>query len=300
MLKPDLSIIIVSYNTKKTTEDCVKSIYQSLKDSNIKYELIVIDNASTDGSFEMLESFAESKPDSFKLIKNKSNLGFARANNLGVKEAMGSYILFLNSDIIVLDNAIEKMFKFYQQNQKTINFLGGKLLNKDMSPQPSAAPFYTLPIVFAALFLKGDYWGLTRSSPSSLTKVDWVSGACILTTKEYFNKINGFDEKIFMYMDEVDLLYRAKMSGMTTYFYPEACFIHLGSASSSGRTYPITQVFSGLIYFYKKHCSKSALFLLKILLKLKLTIAVLIGRITNNRYLIETYEKADQIVKMAW
>lgn len=299
MSKPDLSIIIVSYNTKKTTEDCIKSICQSLKGSNIKYELVVIDNASTDGSVIMLEDFLHSKPEIFKLIKNDTNLGFARANNLGVKKAVGDYVLFLNSDIVVLDNAIEKLFKFYQQNQKTINFLGGKLLNKDKSSQPSAAPFYTLPVVFAALFLKGDYWGLTRSSPNNLTKVDWVSGACIMTTKEYFSKIGGFDERIFMYMDEVDLLYRAKMSGLTTFFYPEARFIHHGCASSSGRTYPITQVFGGLIYFYKKHYTNLALFLLKILLKLKLGIAILIGKITNNRYLIETYEKADQMVKMA-
>lgn len=299
MNRSDLSIIIISYNTKKTTQNCLKSIYESLQNVELNYEIIVIDNASTDGSVKILEGYVDSKPDNFKLIKNDANLGFAKANNLGVKKAAGDYILLLNSDIVVLDNAIEKMFKFYQQNQKTINFLGAKLLNKNMSLQPSAALFYTLPIVFSALFLKGDYWGLTRSSPNNLARVDWVSGACILTKKECFNQINGFDEKIFMYMDEVDLLYRAKMSGLTTYFYPEARFIHLGSASSSGRTYPITQVFGGLIYFYKKHYSKSALFLLKILLKLKLGIAILIGKITNNRYLIETYEKADQIVKMA-
>lgn len=299
MSKPDLSIIIVSYNTKKTTKDCIKSIYLSLKNSNIKYELVVLDNASTDGSIKMLEDFANLRPDSFKLIKNKTNLGFAKANNLGVKEAAGNYILFLNSDTVVLDNAVKKLFSFYKQNQKTINFLGGKLLNKDMTPQASAALFYTLPVVFAALFLKGDYWGLTRSSPNQLSKVDWISGACIITTKDCLSKIKGFDENIFMYMDEVDLLYRAKKAGMTTYFYPDARFIHLGSASSGSRTYPITQVFGGLIYFYKKHYSKPALFLLKILLKLKLEVAILIGRITNNRYLIETYEKADQMVKMA-
>ncbi|OGK08420.1 hypothetical protein A2767_05950 [Candidatus Roizmanbacteria bacterium RIFCSPHIGHO2_01_FULL_35_10] len=293
----DLSIIVISYNTKQITKDCLESIIKSLKNSSINYEIIVIDNISNDDSLEMLRKYSN-KYSNIELIENKENVGFGRANNQGVKLAKSDYILFLNSDIIVLEDAIEKLYNFYKQNEKKINFLGGKLLNKDMSLQPSSAPFYTLPVIFAALFLRGDYWGLTRNSPKTLKETDWVSGACILTKKKYFNKISGFDERVFMYMDEVDLLYRAKKNGMRVFFYPEAKFIHLGSASSGGKTYPILQVFNGLMFFYEKHYSKAELFLLKIMLKLKALIGLSIGHVTNNKYLKETYGKAYQMVKM--
>src|SRR3989338_1830002 len=287
----DLSIIVISYNTKQITKDCLESIIKSLKNSSINYEIIVIDNISNDDSLEMIRKYSN-KYSNIELIENKENVGFGRANNQGVKLAKSDYILFLNSDIIVLEDAIEKLYNFYKQNEKKINFLGGKLLNKDMSLQPSSAPFYTLPVIFAALFLRGDYWGLTRNSPKTLKETDWVSGACILTKKKYFNKISGFDERVFMYMDEVDLLYRAKKKGMSVYFYPEARFIHLGSASSKGKkTYPILQVFNGLMFFYEKHHSKTKQFILKIMLKLKALIGLAIGQIINDEYLKETYGK---------
>ena len=225
-------------------------------------------------------------------------MGFGKANNQGVKTASSEYILFLNSDILVLDDAIEKLYKFYQQHEISINFLGGKLLNENKSMQPSCGPFYTLPVIFSALFLRGDYWGLTRYSPQETKKVDWVSGACILTKKSYFNSITGFDEAIFMYMDEIDLLYRAQKKGFTTYFYPDARFIHFGSASSGQRKFPIIQVFRGFLYFYKKHYGRPSLLLLKVMLQLKAVIGLGIGFALHNEYLKQTYGKALQIVKM--
>ena len=177
--------------------------------------------------------------------------------------------------------------------------MGGKLLNKDMTSQPSCGPFYSLPVVFAALFLRGDYYGLTRYSPKIVKEVDWISGACILTKKEFLDSINGFDENIFMYMDEIDLLYRAKKSNYKVFYYPYAKFIHLGSASSASRKYPILQVFNGLIYFYKKHYSAPNLILLIFMLKLKALIGLTLGKVFNNTYLKETYGKAFKLVEVA-
>jgi len=297
MSKPDLSIIIISYNTKKITKDCLDSMLKSLKKSTLNYEIIVIDNHSIDRSLQLLREYS-SNYSNIRIIENKENLGFGKANNQGVKIAKSDYILFLNSDILVLNDAIEKLYNFYRQNENMINFLGSKLLNKDMTSQPSCGPFYTLSIVFGWIFLRGDLWNLTRYSPNELKEVDWISGACVMTKKIYLKNINGFDENIFMYIDEIDLLYRAKIKGYRVFFYPEARFIHLGSASSGKRKFPVIQAYRGLLYFYKKHYSYSSLLLLKIMLKLKASIGLVIGQIFNNKYLKETYGKAYQMVKM--
>lgn len=292
MTKIDLSIIIVSFNTKEITKNCIESINRSLYKSKIKYEIVVVDNNSHDGSKQLLEKLFQDKSSHVIYHQTNDNLGFGRGNNVGVKLAKGKYILLLNSDTIVLNRAIEKLYEVYIKNEKKVHFLGAKLLNKDLTPQPSAAYFFTLPVVFASLLLKGDYWGLTRFSPNKFCQVDWVSGACILTKKSIYNRLNGFDKNIFMYMEEVDLLYRAKKLGYKTYFYNLAQIIHLGSASSGGKTFPILQVYKGFLFFYKKHYSLISLIFLHIILKTKAIIAYIIGRIKNNQYLIETYEKA--------
>jgi len=292
MAKIDLSIIIVSFNTKEITKNCIDSINQSLWKSKIKYEIIVVDNNSHDGSQELLSFLAKDKKNHLIYYQTGENLGFGRGNNFGVKKSRGKYILLLNSDTIILNRSIEKLFNFYLENEKKVHFLGAKLLNKDLTPQPSAARFFTLPVVFAVLLFRGDYWGLTRFSPSVFKKVNWVSGACILTKKNHYRRLGGFDKNIFMYMEEVDLLYRAKKLKLDTYFYPEAKIIHLGSASSNGKTFPILQVYRGFLFFYKKHYSAFQLFILRLILKFKAIIAYLIGKIKKNQYLIETYEKA--------
>lgn len=292
--KIQLSIIVINYNTKEITNQCLRSILNSLRDKVINFEIILIDNASTDGSFEFFSQLSQQIPQ-INYIYNKKNLGFGKANNQGLKSAKGEYILFLNSDTIILNKAINKLLNFYQKNEDRIHFLGPKLLNKDFTSQPSAGYFFNLLGAFAALFLKGDRIGLTRLSPSKIKKIDWISGACILTKKKIMKKIDGFDENIFMYMDEVDLLYRAKQKGYSSYIYPEAKIIHYGSASST-KTYPILQLYKGLIYFYKKHYSTPLLFILKLMLYFKAIIGILMGKMFKNRYLIETYSQALKVI----
>lgn len=288
----DLSIIIVSYNTKKITKDCLESINRSLTGTKIKYEIVVLDNNSHDGSPQLLETMSQDNYNNLIYKQTGQNLGFGKGTNLGVKIAQGQYVLLLNSDTIILNRAIEKLYNFYVENEKQVHFLGAKLLNRDLTPQPSAARFFTLPVIFATLLLKGDYWELTRSSPNKFCQVDWVSGACIMTTKKLYLRLGGFDKNIFMYMEEVDLLYRAKKLGLNTYFYPDSQIVHLGSASSNGKTFPIIQVYKGFLFFYKKHYSILHLFALHIILKLKAIIAYLIGKIKNDSYLIKTYGEA--------
>lgn len=296
----DLSIIILSYNTKSITQKCLDTIYKQTPYSLLeKTEVIILDNHSSDSSVSMLKEYKakinKKYANSFILILSKKNFGYAKGNNMVVSKSHGKYLLFLNSDIEIIDNGIQKLFHYYLTSP--YEFVGAKLFNTNLTPQTSTAPFYSLAIVVFALFFRGDYIGITRNSPNIVKKVDWVSGACFITKKQYFEKIHGFDESIFMYMDEVDLLYRANKIGMKTGFYPDAHFIHHGSASSLHKKHPILQVYKGLLYFYKKHHTNLELRLLKILLQLKAYIAKNIGYCTHNQYLIETYEEASIIIK---
>lgn len=310
----DLSIIIISYNTRSLLEKCLNSVIKSLEETKIKAEIIVVDNESTDGSKEYVKSLiinglselTRSKKQSvnpltgnkilIKLIENKENLGFGKANNQGIEEARGEYVLLLNSDTEVLDRAIEKLFSFAKKN-KQIDFVGGKLFNIDGTAQPSCGPFFSLLVVFAQIFLRGDKLRLIRFSPSRTKEVDWISGACILAKKKCLEEISGFDENFFMYMEEVELCYRAKKKGFRVFFFPGAHFTHLGTGSSQGKTEPIINLYRGFLYFYEKHRSEAEIIILKIMLKLKAGLSYFLGLIFNNQYLKTTYEKAYHLVR---
>lgn len=287
----DLSIIIVSYNTQQLLDDCLSSVFKSLKTSKLKFEVIVVDNNSSDGTREMLQK----KFPQVRTVFNQENLGFGRANNQGIRIAKGNYVLFLNSDTVVLNNALDKLWRFAKQHPKA--FIGPKLLNLDRSSQSSCGPFFSLPIVAAALFLRGDKIGLTRWSPTKTRCVDWVSGACLLGPRKLLMDGLLFDEEIFMYMEEVDLLYRAKRQGYGTYFYPHSAIVHLGGGSSSNQKKgPVLNIYRGLTYFYRKHYSPWSLLILRLLLKLKAMLAWSIGMITGNIYLKDTYAEAFRLV----
>lgn len=286
----DLSIIIPSFNTKDLLDRCLSSIFESLKDSKTKFEVIVVDNASNDSTVELLNK----KYTRVVKIFNKTNLGYGKANNIGIKKSKGDFILLLNSDIKVLESAIDSLLDFARVHPGS--FAGGKLLNEDGSPQSSSGPMFTLPVVFLALFAKGDSLGITRYSPDKVQKVEWVSGSCLIGPRKVFMDIGLFDEKIFMYMEEIDLLYRAQKKGHDVFFVPQARFVHSGAASSGSRKQPVLNIYRGLLYFYQKHRSIMELRVLKSLLKVKALFAIVIGRLTGNNYLISTYEEALKLV----
>lgn len=256
------------------------------------YEIIIIDNASTDGSREMLKL----KFPKVRTIFNRENVGFGRGNNQGIRAANGEYILLLNSDTIVLNNAIGKLVSYGRQHPNA--FIGPKLLNPDKSPQSSCGPFFSLPVVFASLFLKGDVLGLTRWSPNRARRVDWVSGAAILAPKKLYLPDLLFDENIFMYMEEIDLLMRARKKGYPTYFYPRSLIVHLGAASSTNKKKgPILNIYRGFLYLYKKHASGFGFASIKFMLRAKAVIAWTIGVILGKGTLKEIYEEAFRMVK---
>ena len=287
----DLSVIIVSFNTRKLLDDSLASVYQSLKRSDVRAEIIVVDNVSTDGSKEMVHK----KYPEVTLIANRENVGFGKGNNQGIRKPRGEHTLLLNSDTVVRNDAITKLFYFSKAHPNV--FVGPKLFNADGTPQSSGGPFFTLPVVFAVLFLKGDYNGLTRQSPNKTRYVDWVSGACIIAPKRLFMNDLFFDEGIFMYMEEIDLLMRARTKGYRTMFYHNAQITHLGSGSSTNkRKGPVLNIYLGFLYVYKKHYNRVSQALLRVMLKVKAAVAIFVGRIVGNSELISIYEEAYRMV----
>lgn len=284
-----LSIIILSFNTKKLTLDCVKSALKNYKEniSKKEIEIIVVDNNSLDGSVLALNAIKE-----IKLIKNKNNFGFSKGNNIGAKKAFGKYILFLNSDTEVLDNNFLQMTRFMDENPK-IGILGAKLLDKNGYPQKSMGNFYNMFNLFLSL-IGLERMGLVKKTSERTEKVDWVSGASLMIRSDLFRKLKGFDEKIFMYMEDVELCFRAKKAGYKTYFYPNINLVHK-ELGSGNRTFAVLNIYKSILHFYKKHGNFLEFLIAKLLLSLKAFFALVLGILTNNNYLKKTYFSALKI-----
>lgn len=286
----DLSIIIPSYNTCALLTRCLMSVFDSLKDSPLSYEVIVVDNASSDGSTQLVNK----KFPQVHLVCNTTNVGYSKANNQAIVKAKGDYVLLLNSDIVVGGDAIGVLLRFVRTKENV--FAGGKLYNEDGSAQASCGPFFTLPVVALMLFARGDHWRATRYSPDYTRRVDWVSGACLMGRKADFVRVELFDSGIFMYMEDIEFLYRARIKGFTTWFVSDAQFIHTGAASSGNRRSPVVNIYRGLLYFYGKHCSPRALTLLRSMLWAKALAAILVGRMIGKPGIVQIYEEARRVL----
>lgn len=256
-MKRELSIIILSYNTRQLTLDCVDSILKNTHD--LDYEIIVVDNGSTDDSAPALKKYAKTHPRVI-FIEAGENLGFGKGNNLGVKHGQGEYLLFLNSDTIIFDNAIKEAYD-YASSKDDLGVYSCRLLNPDKTVQPSGGHFPGLLNLFAWQLFVDDIPVLGTLIPSfhpqkstydQDKKLDWVTGAFMIIPRNVFEKVNGFDEKIFMYTEEMELTYRISKLGYKTYFRTTPSIIHLGGASG-GSFLALTSEVKYILYFWKKH-----------------------------------------------
>jgi len=224
MAKKELSIIIVSYNTKKELRVCLESIYKYV---DVNFEIIVIDNASSDSSVEMIKN-------NFKdviLICNDKNLGFAKAVNQGFGKAKGDYYLLLNPDTEVKNGAVETLLDF-TKTQSDFGVAGGKLINPDGTIQPSC---YNLPTLRRAIseFWFGKKETFEKYFPETLkpVEVEAVVGAVMLIPKESIEKVGLFDERYFLYFEDLDWCRRAKNLGLKIWYHPQVKFFHQHGAS---------------------------------------------------------------------
>jgi GT2 family glycosyltransferase len=230
----DLSIIIVTWNSEKYIRNCLDSIL--LSSGDFKYEIILVDNASTD---QTVRSVEELYPQ-VKLIQNRRNIGYAKANNQGMEEAQGEYLLLLNPDTEILENALVSMLQFLEENAR-VGALGPRLLNPDKTTQPSCREFPT----YATLIW--EFSGLSRILPKSkifnrwrmgyfefnqTREVDQPMGSCFLLRRATLQDVGLFDENFPMFFNDVDLCYRIKQAGWKIYYYPNAQVLHHKGAST--------------------------------------------------------------------
>ncbi len=257
MTKPELSIVIVSWNVKDLLKKCLLSIDKHK--NKLDLEIIVVDNASRDGTVEMLKQ----EFPSIKLITNSNNLGFAAANNQGILRSQGEYLLLLNPDTEVIKDSLEKMLKFIGI-RPPIGILGCKHLNPDWTLQPSVRRF---PGFWAIFFILTKIYKIFPNIPpvyyyfaqdfnyKIAQPVDQVAGSCMLIRRQVIEEIGLFDEKFFIWFEEVDLCKRAIDDKWEVWYTPDAEIIHHGGRSFRQiATWKKQQLFfKSAWYYFKKH-----------------------------------------------
>jgi GT2 family glycosyltransferase len=231
----DVSVIIVSWNTRGLLEDCLRSVYEETR--SIECEVIVVDNGSSDGSVEMVRRrFPQAT-----LVANRINRGFAAANNQGMAAAVGRYFLLLNSDTKILDRAIEKTVAFADLHPDAA-VTGCRVLNPDRSLQPTCFMFPSLlnwlllSSYLPRVFPRNRFFGreqMTWWQRNDAREVDVVTGCFMLVRRDAIAQVGTMDERFFMYAEETDWCYRMSRAGWKRRFMPEAEIIHVGGASAA-------------------------------------------------------------------
>jgi len=282
---PEVSIIILTYNSESYIEGLLRSIKDFAKDQ----EIIIVDNSSSDETVKIAKRF-----DFANVVETGENLGFAKGINSGAKKANGKFLLFINPDAAFEKGKIEDMTQIFDSRDK-VGVVGGKLIGKDGEYEKSAGKFFNFfESIMIALGLD-EKFGL-RYSPEKLMKVDFVSGGFMMVEAKLFHKLNGFDEKFFMYVEDMELCYRVKKDGYNVYFTPEVVISHVGQGSSN-RSFAVINIYKGIVYFFKKQKPAFQYIIIKLIFCAKAIALYLLGIILNKSYYKSTYKEAFMAIK---
>jgi GT2 family glycosyltransferase len=280
---PDLSVIIVSYNTAELLDAALRSLERAIK--QFTYEVIVADNASADGSVSMLRR----KWPSVSLLEMGGNLGFARANNRAMALARGRYLLLMNSDAEALDGALDELIAFLDCHPEA-GVAAPQLLNSDLTDQGTARAF---PSAAAAVFGRKSF--LTAKFPRNRWScrylsgrqhqgqapfaVDWVSGACFMVRRRVVDQVGALDESYFMYWEDADWCRRIGRAGFDVFCVPAAQVVHHEGQSSRERPARLVWEFhrSAFRYYTKHHTPRAAMMDPAVGLALALRAGAIIG-----------------------
>lgn len=258
-----LSVIIVNYNTYDLSKACILSVLKALDYAGFSGEVLVVDNDSPDGSGKRLEEDFSGN-DNVEVILNDSNAGFSKANNLALKRASGDYLLLLNSDTVVEEDALAKSVG-YLETHPQYGALGCKVLLPDgrldaackrSFPTPLSALFHFVKLdkLFPGSKLFGNY-NLTYLDEDSVSDVECITGAFLCISREAYEDIGGLDEDYFMYAEDTDWCYRLVERGYKIVYYPAAEITHYKKASWDGVKNPkvLDAFYDSMLIFYDKH-----------------------------------------------
>jgi N-acetylglucosaminyl-diphospho-decaprenol L-rhamnosyltransferase len=257
MMTMDLSVVVVSWNVLPLLRDCLRSIPSSA--GNREHEIVVADNASTDGSADMVRAEFPTA----RLISNPENLGFARANNQGIRVSRGRYVVLLNSDTLAPPGALESLVSFMDVHEDA-GAVGPRLLRPDGSPQPFA---FGRDPTLGYLLSRGVSRLISRRPLHDWTtgyvqEVDWVSGACLLARRSAIDAAGLLDERFFMYFEDNDWCLRFRQAGWRVYYDPLAEITHLGGQGLAQNPSAQKAYYRSLSYYYGKHYGPPARLLL--------------------------------------
>lgn len=228
------SIIITTYNSSRITIECIEKVIKYTK--GIKYEIIIVDNGSRDGFTEELKNLKTEKPQNTKVIENRKNLGYSKANNAGARLACGKFLVFLNNDVIVTPNWLDLIIKFLEKNlevacvqpkirsqiqREYFDYAGGAGGYLDILAYP-----FTRGRVFTSV--EKDY-----GQYDNPVEIIWATGSCMVIERRIFLETHGFDNNFFAYQEEIDLCLRLKYLGYKHYCLPQSLVYHLGAAASN-------------------------------------------------------------------
>jgi hypothetical protein len=257
----ELSILIVSYNTRDLLRRCLSSIFEAAP--AVRYEVIAVDNASADGSADMIER----EFPAVRLVRSRTNLGFAAGNNLARRDARGERLLLLNPDTRVHPGAIDRLFEFSVARPEA-GITGGRTLNDDGSLNPWSCRGRPTPwgmfcqaVGLTTAFRRSpvfDPASLGRWQRDSVREVDVVVGCFLMIGRELWDALGGFDASFFMYGEETDLCLRARAQGYRPAITPDAVVVHHGAASEPVEAAKLVRLFSGQALLFRKHWSPVA------------------------------------------
>ncbi|MFC1699071.1 glycosyltransferase family 2 protein [Candidatus Omnitrophota bacterium] len=266
----DLSIIIVSWNTKEYLKKCLDSVYRQTK--GITFQVWVVDNASSDGSPEMVQADYPQ----VRLIVNKENVGFARANNQALLQIKARFALLLNSDTVARKDAIYRLVEFMDKNS-AVGIGGPRLVSPDNKPQPI---HYIFPSLATAVFMYLPIKRLFLHQPRRPRPLAYVSGACLIIRQEVIDQIGLLEEEWFMYAEDADWCLRAKRAGWKIYIIPDAEVVHYSQQSAKiyGLELMSAEKTKNNYLFFKKHYNP-----LKVSLFVLITVSAVSLKITFSR-----------------
>lgn len=298
-----LSIIIVSFNTAELTERCLESVISDITQSKTfskTSEIFVVDNDSTDDSVKIIQSLITKSSNvlPLKLIQNKENLGFAKANNQALKQARGEYILLLNSDTIVRNGALEVLVTALQATNSTdeknrLGLVAASLWNPDGSYQSQGGDQISLLAAKAQWLMLDDLPVIGKYLPTLqrrqtqppsnqlIQPMGWVGATALCFSRRLYEKIGGLNELIFMYAEDMEFCLRAQRAGWGSAIAHQAKIVHVGSASSNSEQAKLGEV-RGILQFWPKYFGETSTLLLKLIFSfgscLRFCLFTLLGR----------------------